>query len=452
MSLVWAIRIGVVLLFLTPLIVTTSTVFPFIVGKAMWSISISEIVVGLYVLLAIRAPEFRPTRSWLTILFGLHLIAVFIAGAFGSSLNVSFWSSYERMVGIFDMTHWVALTVVLVFTVRGLSEWKTIASISLIFGLASVFLGLADKNDHEIVSYLQGADRISGAAGNPSYLAGHMMVNTLLGLALLGERLSTLRVRVTTGAVGRIMFYAFTALISMWVLSETGTRGSAAGLLAGIVVAAALYAIFSGRSRVRLTAAVVGAAVPIVVIGMFIGRDTAFVGELAARNQIVNRALSVSLDGTSDDLRVVGLRIAGQAFVARPITGWGGENVEVPFLRYQRDDEIARDGPIIDRAHNKPLDLLATTGMIVFISYMAVWVWLGLLAWRRVRNEAGDRIFHSIIAGALVALFVHNLFLFDTAVTLLMFGLFAAWGVRGREIRFLCGEPRSVCKALAVAT
>jgi hypothetical protein len=54
-ALIWGIRVGLVLLFITPVIVTTSTVFPFIVGKAVWSRSLIEIIVGLYVLLNPRA-------------------------------------------------------------------------------------------------------------------------------------------------------------------------------------------------------------------------------------------------------------------------------------------------------------------------------------------------------------------------------------------------------------
>ena len=433
LTLLWAIRLGVVLLFLTPLVVTPSTVFPFIVGKAVWSRSLIEIIAGLYVLLAIRAPEFRPTRSRLVLLLGLHLAAVFVAGLFGSSFNLSFWSSYERMGGVFDLAHWTALAAVLVFTIRGLGEWKRFASISLIFGIAAAFLGLADKYDYAVVSYLQGADRVSGAAGNPSFLAGHMMVNAMLAMALLADRLSGLRARRNAFNAALAVFYVFAAAVSLWVLAETGTRGSAAGLLGGIVAAAALYSFFSGRPRVRLTAALIGAAVPIAVVVMFLARDTAFVENLAARNQLVDRALSVSLDSGTDGLRATGLRIAGQAVAARPLTGWGGENFEVPFQRYQREGEIARRTPVLDRAHNKPLDLLATTGLIGFVSYMAVWAWLGILAWRRVRNEPAERLFHAAVAGALVALFIHNLFLFDTAVTLLMFGLFVAWAAAGER-------------------
>ena len=53
---------------------------------------------------------------------------------------------------------------------------------------------------------------------------------------------------------------------------------------------------------------------------------------------------------------------------------------------------------------------------------------------------------HPIIAGDLVALFIHNLFLFDTAVTLLMFASFAAWAADGERVTSV-DEPRDFGKS-----
>lgn len=438
--LMWAIRLGVVLLFVTPLVVTTSTIFPFVVGKAIWSRSLIEVIVGIYILLAMRSPAYRPTRSRIVMLFGVHLGALVVAGVFGSSFNLSFWSSYERMAGIFDLAHWVALTAVLIFTVRSLSEWKTYATLSLVFGLASGIIGLSEKYDYQIVDYLQGGDRISGTFGNPSFLAGHMMLNAMLAMALLTDRLSMLRVRTGRTELGFIPFYAVNIVVSLWALAETGTRGSAAGLLAGLVLALALLVYFSSKPGIRVAAGLIGIAVPITLIGIFMVRDTAAIQDLAESSPIVDRALSISLEGGSEDLRVTGLRIAGEAVAARPLTGWGGENFEVPFQSYQLEGEVPQFAPILDRAHNKPLDLLATTGLIGFISYMAMWTWLGVLAWRRVRDEPEIRPLNSFVSGTILALFIHNLFLFDTAVTLLMFGLFAAWASSG-ELSSTSSDP-----------
>ena len=68
---------GIVLLLLTPLVVTPGTIFPFVVGKAIWSRSVIEVVFALWVLLAVTTPSYRPPRSWL-----LLLLAAGLGGAF----------------------------------------------------------------------------------------------------------------------------------------------------------------------------------------------------------------------------------------------------------------------------------------------------------------------------------------------------------------------------------
>jgi O-antigen ligase len=179
-------------------------------------------------------------------------------------------------------------------------------------------------------------------------------------------------------------------------------------------------------SRVRLVLIVIGVAVPITMVVMFVGRDTAVVQELAARNTMVNRIVSTPLDGTGLQSRAAGIRITGQAFVNRPLTGWGGEKYEVPYQLYQREGELSGIVFILDRAHNKPMDLLTTSGLIGFTTYMMVWGWLGFLTLRRIPRDPKDRHFNALIAGASVALLINNLFLFDNSITMLVLALLSA--------------------------
>ena len=435
-ALLWAIHAVLVLLFFTSFIVTPSTVFPFIVGKAVWSRSLIEIIAGLYILLAIRSPEYRPRRSWLILLFGFQLGSVLIAGIFGSSFNLSFWSSYERMGGILDLAHWLTLASILVIVVRGLHQWKTLVAIYLGVSWAAAVVAIGESFEHRIFDWVlvgNSGGRIAGPAGNPSFLSGQMMVNGMLALALFVDALRSWVDGREPGKMALAVFFGVTAITSLWLLSETGTRGSLAGLVAGVATAAGLFTLYTNRRRIRYTLVIIGAVVPIAVVLLFIGRDTSFVQNLASKNQTVDRVLSSSLNEAGLSQRTIGLRIAGEAFMARPLTGWGGENFEVPYQRYQRPGEVPPSTWILDRAHNKPLNLLATTGIIGFTAFIAVWGWFGVLSWRRVREDPVNRLFHAIVAGTVVALFIHNLFLFDTAVTFLLFALLVAWASLGES-------------------
>ena len=67
----WAIRFGIVLLLLTPLVVSTETAYPFVVGKAVFSRTVIEVVFVLWAVLALANPGYRPPRSWLLTWLGI---------------------------------------------------------------------------------------------------------------------------------------------------------------------------------------------------------------------------------------------------------------------------------------------------------------------------------------------------------------------------------------------
>ena len=104
---------GVVLLLFTPFVVTTGTIFPFVVGKALWARTIIEIVFALWVALALTNPTYRPPRTWMLVLLAAGLAVSLLASLFGASLQRSLWSNYERMQGTIDLAHWFALAVIL---------------------------------------------------------------------------------------------------------------------------------------------------------------------------------------------------------------------------------------------------------------------------------------------------------------------------------------------------
>ncbi|MBI4305140.1 MAG: hypothetical protein HY678_02370, partial [Chloroflexi bacterium] len=68
-GLIWSIRFGIALLYLTPFVVTADTFFPFILGKALATRGLIEIIFGMWVVLAVRRAEYRPRGSWLVLAF-----------------------------------------------------------------------------------------------------------------------------------------------------------------------------------------------------------------------------------------------------------------------------------------------------------------------------------------------------------------------------------------------
>ena len=137
-ALRWGVFVGIALLLLTPFVVTPETLFPFVVGKALWSRSIIEIVFALWAVLALAQPAYRPPRSWLLLVLAGGVGVSLLAAAFGVSWQRSLWSTYERMLGVVDLAHWFALAVVLASMLRTTSGWRALLTFNLGVSLAVV--------------------------------------------------------------------------------------------------------------------------------------------------------------------------------------------------------------------------------------------------------------------------------------------------------------------------
>ena len=112
------------LLLLTPFVVTPGTVYPFVVGKALWSRSLIAVAFALWALLALLHPGYRPPRSWLLVLLVAGYGATVLSAAFGVHPGHSLWSDYERMQGVVDQAHWVVLAVVLASVLHTPRGWR----------------------------------------------------------------------------------------------------------------------------------------------------------------------------------------------------------------------------------------------------------------------------------------------------------------------------------------
>ena len=109
----WIIRIGLFIVPLIPLYVSSSLFFPFITGKAFIFRTIIEIVFLSWVILAVNFGEFRPKRTYLFWALVAFIVAITLATVFGANPEKSFWSNYERMEGLVTHLHLFAYFLVL---------------------------------------------------------------------------------------------------------------------------------------------------------------------------------------------------------------------------------------------------------------------------------------------------------------------------------------------------
>ena len=447
--LVTAIRIVLALVMVTPLIVMTdplpNTLFPYVVGKALWSRTLIEIAFGLWIILLLRDSSYRPPKSWTLAALGVYVLIALLATFFSVSPTRSLWSTYERMQGWVDLLHWATFVVVLVSTHRTWAHWRTLLNFNLGVGILIALLGLTQFLDIRVFEYLQYRNRLDITLGNPTYVGGYMLVNFFIAAGFLAESFLDRSASETRGrAVERRRrrrvqqsgglssippeqlwraFWVAAIALSLTMVLLSGTRSAAIALVAGILAFSIGYALWGGSRRLRTTAigttAVVAALVSLVTIFILVRAGTD-VERIDLPGTMVERLLNTGVRDRSAEGRIAAAEVGWQAFLDRPLLGWGPENYTVGYDRHVGPDAFAKGAASFDQAHNKLIEELTTKGLLGLLGYLALWVSLAVVFIRKARYlTAAQQAFALLMGAGLIGYFTQNFFLFDTPGTVI---------------------------------
>ena len=417
--LLWGVYVCLGLLLLTPFVVTQTTYFPFVVGKALYARTLIEVLLCLWTVLMLLRPCFRPPRSTLLLLLAAGLAAHAVATVFGVSPLRSAWSNYERMQGLVDAAHWFALALVAVSVLREGGQVRVLlnANLGVAFAigvLAVVGYFTVDVPLYDIVE--RDAPRIGSVFGNATYLAAYATTNLLLAVGFLvrsfiGQRAS--------GGIALWLARAFwvaTALLCLFALIVSGSFTALVALAAGLAVVV-VAAIGFVRSRVfrrlALGAAVLAGlgATGLAAVFLFPGAFPA-ITEATLEQPLLQRIADANVHNPSFRKRRLAWGAGLDGFAEKPWLGWGPENFVVVFGRYTTGFGIKTE--IHDYAHNKLIEEAATKGLLGLVCHLALWLFVLHVIWRSVRNGAApDRVFAVFVGAALVAFFVQQQALVD---------------------------------------
>ena len=447
-ALLLSVKVVLALVLLTPLIVMAdplpNTFFPFIVGKALYAHTLTEIAFGLWVVLILRYTAHRAPRSWLIIIFGVYVVVALLASIFGVSPQRSLWSTYERMQGFVDLAHWFAFTVVLTSVYRSWDDWRALLNFNLGVGFFFGLLGLSQKFDVSVLRFLETADRLDITLGNPTYVGAYMLVSVLIAAGLLaqsfmrpaqqtgsralerrrkrGRRRQDRREVTVSWEIWWRVFWVAAILLYLWILYLSGTRGAVIGLGAGIVAFAAGYALWGRMAQLRMAALIILGTVFGLALILLLARNTTPFERLAASSVMLTRIADTGINDDSLRGRINSGLVGLRGFAARPILGWGPENFTIAYDRHVTGDIVASASTSFDQAHNKLIEELTTKGVLGFLGYSAIWAYMAWVVVRRIREQGRqEQVFTLFVGAALTGYFVQNLFLFDTPGTVVWY-------------------------------
>ena len=366
--------IGLLATLFLPMVVSSSLFFPFITGKNFGFRIIVEIVLALWLILALRDPAYRPKK---TLLFGL-VTALLVVLAFATAYAIdpyrAFWSNQERMEGLISFLHLFAYFVVLTSVLKTERAWfwfwHTSIGVSVMVGIHGL-LQLAGKAEIH-----QSSARLDASLGNASYLAVYMLVHIFITAIYLRRR-----VKEKSGN-GVWYFYLPIIVLQFINLYYTATRGSLLGFFGGAFLTALLVAVFERQSK-RVRKGAIGAlALMILFIGFFLAfKDSGFI----KNNPVLGRFSDISVTSGSTNARFLIWNMSWQGFKEHPVLGWGPDNYMFLFNKYYNPKMYAQE-QWFDRSHNVFFDWLISAGVLGLGLYLSLFVIALYYLWKKITD------------------------------------------------------------------
>lgn len=451
--LLYGIWTGFVLILLTPFVVTPHTIFPYVVGKALYSRVMIEMVFGCWALLAFLRPDCRPPRSRLLILFAMILGVTMLAAFYGVSVRRSFWSTYERMQGVVDLIHWFLFTVVLASVVRTVSNWRVLLNLNLGVSLMMALLAIGQKyyfSEVLVLTWDSFGSRVGTTFGNAIYLGMYLTVNVVIALGFLAQSFIPVATAATSppfemtgerrrkrnrtsppdvkhagpGLQIRRLFWGSVVLIEPWALVLTGSRGALAGLVTAIGFLAATSILLGSTRMARIaTVGLTGLVGSVFLLTwlLFFG-PSLFPPDTALSSPFSKHLVS----GESFWERVAGWQAGVKGFIDKPVLGWGPENYVVIFGRHA--DGLSGHTHIFDNAHSKFVEELTTKGLLGLLSYLSIWTSTFWIVARAARGtDFRERIPTLFVGAALAGHFIQNQFALYSSTGSLQYSLLLAF-------------------------
>lgn len=409
--------LGLYAVLLTPFLVAQTYIFPLVTLKTFVFQALIEVLMAMWVVLCVAGVLRRPRFTRLAKFATAFFLILIISALLGVDPVRSFWSTQERAVGLIFFAH-IGAFVLMLWSAREHLQWERYIGVSVAVATVVCVYAFIQPYVPQLF-YEPSVGRPGSFLGNPSFLAGYLLFHLYFALWL-----SMRKFRAAKYEWGTLV--AATIPLIFGTIFLTQTRGAILGLAASFV-ALAVWAAVAGRTirvRSRLTLRHIGAA---VLVGLLLVAATFFFTRSAPVWQLipgVGRLTDLSLASSDIQPRLIALRISWDAFLERPVLGFGYENFKYAFdARY--DPELLRHGfseTYFDKPHNIALEYLVTTGVAGLLAYITFFVVLSFALYR-----SRDADFFPFGIAAIVAHVVQNLFLFDSFGPLLALAIFAGF-------------------------
>jgi len=431
------------LIYLIPLgivIVTPSTLFPFIVGKYVWFRTLSALALIFFLIGITRDREGSVylkrlkelVRSPLAIAVTAFTTLYVLAGFTGIDPHLSFWSNFERGEGGLQILHLWVFFILSVTLLRTPKEWLALLKTSVAGAVLMILYGIGAGLNYAGIAEFKNfigvpfGERFQGSVGNSAYVAVYL---------LFGAFFTALLIRAEKIKKKKWFLAGIVALCAVFFVLAA-TRGAMVGLVLGLCFTLVFIAVRAKQWRKW----VVGT---FIVLAVLLGTLYMLKGTPAVQKLPFARLLDISFSATTFRHRLAAWDIAWKGFLERPVLGWGPGNYIHLFSRIHHpaffDVESGNYGAWFDRAHSIFFDYLAESGAVGLTAFISIFAALGWRIWRAPkeksaggarlpeRQESSDTGVRALALGVMVAYLIQGLVLFNVLAIYLPLITFLAW-------------------------
>lgn len=412
----------------TPVFYLKQGVNPYIFSKTLFFQFAVELLFAVWLALAVLNPQYRPKKTPLLFAGAGFVAVLFITALLGVDFHRSFWSTYERMLGVFAFLHLTAFALILSSLYREI-HWKKILYVSLGAAAFVSILALIQKSVPNLLLNEPAGGRPGSTFGNPTFLAGYLSFNIFIGIYLILDTWkSHIDIRKNNGSKKASTFSYLRAacfVLALLLISSafffTETRGDILGLGFGLFI---LIAIFAFRppelpgilfSRRTYLAVILFLALSGSIFGFT--RQNSFWENVPGLNRFRDVSFSLSESNISLLPRFIALNAAWKGFIERPSFGWGWDNFNIVYNKYYdpRALELSYQETRFDKPHNSIAEDMVSGGIILLLA--RIMLFAGFI-YEALKTK---NLFGRIVLAALAGFVVRNLFIFDTLGPMLMF-------------------------------
>jgi O-antigen ligase len=416
---------------LVPLIVGSDFFFPYVVPRNVFFRVMVELAATVLVLAFSSGGKTLDLRCepilWSLVAF---VGAASISALFSPAATHSFFGDFERMGGVWAWLHLVVFFLLL----RSLrdEDWGWVLNGSLVISV--IISGTAIAQHTVLASHIGSIDTVvppsSSTLGNSGLLAAYLMMN----VAIAGYLVTVSRHRG---------LYIVVSAVNLVGLVFAANRSTIIGLVLGSVVGGAIFSSLTTTSRKKLVAPAIAVALALIVASVSAtirSHPTSFVARHAP---MVLQRIAMTNPAGADESRAVQWRAAIEGFKDRPLVGYGPENHDLVWSAHFDPRIYALDTDVYDRTHNQFLEVLATTGLIGTIAFLAIWIAIGVTLARAYRAGRLSAAAIAVLAGLQVAYAAYLAFWFvDLNSTMLWIVIAALIASRGTVGSVVLETPR----------